>query len=44
MQCSRQQPHDPLLRGNCYTFHVGKAHLSDMTAVYTALAGALLYM
>ena len=23
-QCSRQQPHDPILRGNFYTFHVEK--------------------
>ena len=38
-QCSRQQPHDPILRGNLYTFHVEKCILSDMTAVYTALVG-----
>ena len=27
MQCSRQQPHDPMLRGggNFYTFHVEKS-------------------
>ena len=32
-----------LLRGEIHTFHVEKCILSDMTAVYTALAGALNY-
>ena len=41
-QCSRKQPYDPTITGKLSHFPRRKVHLSDMTAVYTALAGALI--
>ena len=40
-QCSRKQPYDPTITGKLSHFPRRKVHLSDMTAVYTALAGPL---
>ena len=41
VQCSRQQTYDPIITEKRSHVTRRKVHLSDMTAVYAALAGAL---
>lgn len=40
-QCARQQPYVPFITGKLVRFPRNKVHLTDKTAVYTTLAGAL---